>query len=168
MPASRAKQAETYERRTQLIRLKRGGAQFDDPRVFALGYTSRQSASKDFIRALEQRRDEQAAEVSVYRQEMNERLEALLEAAWDNATMGDPKAIETVLKVLDRQAKLNGLDAPVKSELSGPDGGPLALTSASPEDLAALISASSRLDNDNPANTATSTPDEDDDEQEAE
>ena len=183
MPASRAKQADTYERRSKLIRLRRGGVQFDDERILNLGYTSRGAASKDFYRALEQRRDEQAAEVSVYRQEENERLDALLEAVWERATTPSPvftkegdhvadeidmKAVDTVLKLMDRRAKLNGLDAPVKSELSGPDGGPLALTSASPEDLAALISASSRLDNDNPANTATSTPDEDDDEQEAE
>ena len=144
MPASRAKQAETAGRRADLIRLRRAGRSFDSIAA-ELGYASRQAASKDFIRAIEQRRDEQAAEVSVYRQEMNERLDALLEAAWPDATIGDPKAIETVLKVLDRQAKLNGLDAPVKSELSGPDGGSIPLGGTLAE-LTSLINTAGDTD----------------------
>ncbi|WP_331740228.1 hypothetical protein OG298_44150 (plasmid) [Streptomyces sp. NBC_01005] len=31
----------------------------------------------------------------------------------------DLKAVDTVLKLMDRRAKLNGLDMPVKAELSG-------------------------------------------------
>ncbi|WP_030756579.1 hypothetical protein [Streptomyces sp. NRRL F-5135] len=124
MPASKAEQAEVAARRAELIRLRRAGVRFEDPRILALGYTSRGAATKDFIRAIEERRDEQAAEASVYRQEANERLEALLEAHWENATAGgDTKAAELVLKLMDRQAKLNGLDMPAKTELSGPDGG---------------------------------------------
>lgn len=41
----------------------------------------------------------------------------------------DPKvkfdAINSALRIMDRRAKLLGLDAPVKAELSGPDGGPI-------------------------------------------
>jgi hypothetical protein len=41
----------------------------------------------------------------------------------------DPKvkfdAVNTALRIMDRRAKLLGLDAPVKAELSGPDGGPI-------------------------------------------
>lgn len=145
MPASRAKQAETAGRRADLIRLRRAGRSFDSIAA-ELGYASRQAASKDFIRALEQRRDEQAAEVSVYRQEMNERLDALLEAAWADATMGDPKAIETVLKVLDRQAKLNGLDTPVRTEVTGAGGGPLQMGRATVAELEALIGMTSGME----------------------
>lgn len=177
MTLSKAEQAEVAERRVKLIKLRRQGISFDDERILALGYSSRGAASKDFVRALAQRRDEQAAEASVYRQEENERLDALLEAVWPRATTPSPlfdkdgniigkeldmRAIDTVLKLMDRRAKLNGLDTPVRTELSGPDGGPLALSSASPDDLAALIAATSRLDQDTPSNTATSTPDDDD------
>ncbi|MGS2592137.1 hypothetical protein [Streptomyces hebeiensis] len=124
MPASKSEQAEVAARRAELIRLRRAGVRFEDPRILGLGYTSRGAASKDFIRAIEERRDEQAAEASVYRQEANERLEALLEAHWEDATAGgDTKAAELVLKLMDRQAKLNGLDMPARTELSGPDGG---------------------------------------------
>jgi hypothetical protein len=173
MGHNKAELAEVAARRAELIRLRRAGVRFEDPRIMRLGYPSRQSATKDFKRALEERRDDQAAEASVYRQEANERIEALLEAVWPRATEPTPifkdgeeigseidlKAVETVLKLIDRHAKLNGLDTPVRTELSGVDGGPLALSNASPDELAALIAATSRLDSADPANTATSTAD---------
>jgi len=36
---------------------------------------------------------------------------------------GDPRAISTAVRVMERRARLFGLDAP--TELSGPNGGPL-------------------------------------------
>lgn len=137
MPASRADQAAVAERRAQLIKLRRTGMRFEDPQILALGYPNRGSASKDFHRALAERREEQHAEASVYRQEENERLDALLEAVWPRATTPHPvydregdevaneidlKAVDTVLKLMDRRAKLMGLDMPIKAELSGPGG----------------------------------------------
>ncbi|MGW5697847.1 hypothetical protein ACWEWX_45630 [Streptomyces asiaticus] len=140
MAKSKAERAEVAERRTKLIQLRRAGVCFDDPRILALGYSSRQHASKDLIRALQERRDEQAAEISVYRQEENERLDALLEAHWPAAVeTRDPKAAEFVLKLIDRRAKLNGLDAPVRTELSGPDGGAVPLGGGALSELNKLI-----------------------------
>ena len=40
------------------------------------------------------------------------RLETLLESVWDAARQGELRAIDRVLRVLDRQAKLLGLDMP--------------------------------------------------------
>lgn len=144
MAKSKAEQAEVAARRVDLIRLRREGVSFDDPRILALGYSSRGHASKDLIRALQERRDEQTAEVSVYRQEENERLDALLEAVWPDARTGDVRAIDTVLKLMDRRAKLNGLDMPVKSEVSGPDGGSIPLGGTLAE-LNALIATAGEL-----------------------
>jgi hypothetical protein len=157
MPASRAKQAETAGRRAKLIRLRRSGVRYDDPLILNLGYGSSGAARKDLIRALEQNRDEEAAEVSVYRQQENERLDSLLEAVWDKATTPSPvfdrdgievsteidlKAVDTVLKLMDRRAKLNGLDSPVRSEITGADGGPLQMGRATEAELEALIGLS--------------------------
>jgi hypothetical protein len=180
MAASKLKQDETTVRRTKLLALRRQGVRYDDERILALGYASSAAARKDLNRALTRHRDEEASEVSVYRQQENERLDALLEAAWPQATERQPilnkegdvvahavdmRAVDTVLRLMDRRAKLNGLDMPVKNELTGADGGPLALSTADPDKLAALIAATSRLDSDAPANTATSTPDEDDEDE---
>lgn len=157
MPASKAKKAEVAARRTQLIRLRRQFVPFDDPRILALGYKSRGAATKDMIRALEERRDEWKAEASVYRQEENERLDALLETAWPIATSPQPvldnegnhlgnkvdlRALETVLKLMERRAKLNGLDMPARTEISGPDGSDLPWSDGSLSTLYKLINTS--------------------------
>ena len=177
MAVNKIKAADVAERRAKLIKLRREGVPFEDPRILKdLEYGTRGAATKDFYRAICARRDEQAAEASAYRQEENERLDALLAAAWPMATELRPvlnkdgdevaqsidlKAVDTVLKLMDRRAKLNGLDMPVKAEVTGADGGPLAVSTADPDKLAALIAATSRLDSEAPANTATSTPAED-------
>ncbi|MFB7222457.1 hypothetical protein [Streptomyces sp. NPDC056227] len=140
MPASRAKQAETAGRRAQLIRLRRSGVRFDDPLILALGYSTSGAARKDLIRALEQNRDEEAAEVSVYRQQENERYDVMLRAIWAEVEAGDLRSIETALKISDRRSKLNGWDAPVRTELSGPDGGAVPLGNGSLTELNTLIS----------------------------
>ena len=148
MPTSKAAQAAISNRRAKLIAYRREGIRYDDPRITGpetptcLGYSSVQGASKDLIRALEEARDNEKAEASVYRQQENERLDSLLEAVWAKATTPSPifdkereivgeeidlKAVDTVLKLMDRRAKLNGLDMPVKSEVSGPDGGAIPL-----------------------------------------
>ena len=46
-----------------------------------------------------------------------ERLNAILTICWPQMLSGDLKAVETVLKVLDRIANLHGLDAPAKLDI---------------------------------------------------
>ena len=38
---------------------------------------------------------------------------------------GDPRAVDTLIRISERVAKLHGLDAPQRIEASGPDGGPI-------------------------------------------
>jgi len=165
MPASKAQQAETAGRRTELIRLRLAGVSFDDPRILALGYSSPKHASKDMIRALRKRRDQQDAEASVYRQQQNMRLDALLEAVWPHATNPsrevtdddgnteqrfDRSAVDVALRLLERAAKLNGLDMPVQAEVSGPGGGPLQLGPVTVQALHNLIGMAGEPDPDEP------------------
>ncbi|KPC73449.1 hypothetical protein ADL27_51970 [Streptomyces sp. NRRL F-6602] len=77
---SRLKQDEVAVRRTALLALRRQGVRYDDERVTGpppsgLGYKSPDIARKDVHRALEAHRDAEAAEVSIYRQLENERLD---------------------------------------------------------------------------------------------
>jgi hypothetical protein len=202
MAWSKLKLDEVTVRRTELLKLRRQGVRYDDPRVEALGYSSPNAARRDFTRALEAHRLEEATEVANYRQLENERLDDELNRLEDleaaartvlsnrhimvnngrvildpdtNEPMLDDapvlQAIDRLVKIEDarrrngeRRAKLNGLEMPVKAEVTGADGGPLALSTADPDKLAAIISATSRLDTDQPPNSATSTPDETDDE----
>ncbi|WP_330328191.1 hypothetical protein [Streptomyces pseudovenezuelae] len=141
-------------RRTKLLELRRMGVSYDDPRIEALGYSNPASARKDLSRVLKEHRDDEKAEAAVYRQQENERLDALLEAAWPRATTPTPvldkdgevidhaldmRAVDTVLRLMDRRAKLNGLDMPVKTELTGANGGPLQMNQATTAELEALM-----------------------------
>jgi hypothetical protein len=154
MAWSKLKQDEVTVRRTKLLQLRRQGVRYDDERIEALGYSSPNAARRDLTRALEAHRKEEEAEVAVYRQQENERLDALLEAAWPQATKPQPvldkegeiiamavdmRAVDTVLRLMDRRAKLNGLDMPAKAELTGANGGPLQLGPATAAELEALI-----------------------------
>ena len=47
------------------------------------------------------------------------RLDELLSALWDTAIAGDLKAVDRVLKVMERRAKLLGLDAPFEIKTDG-------------------------------------------------
>ncbi|MFE3381303.1 hypothetical protein [Streptomyces anulatus] len=78
------------------------------------------------------------------------------------------QAIDRLVKIEDarrrngeRRASLNGFNAPVQTEVSGPAGGPLSVSTADPEKLAAIMAATSRLNAPSPENTATSTPADD-------
>jgi hypothetical protein len=156
MAWSKLKLDEVAVRRTQLLKLRREGVRYDDDRVAALGYSSPDSARKDLKRALEAHRNAEAAEVATYRQQENERLDALLEAAWPQATQPTPirdkegnivgeeldmRAVDTVLRLMDRRAKLNGLDMPVKAEITGANGGPLQMSQAGTAELEAIMNA---------------------------
>ncbi len=139
MPASRAKRADTAQRRRQAIDMRLGGASFqkiaDD-----LGYSSRAAACQDISRALEQAVAEQTRSVEAYREEELQRLDALLAEAWTilkrdhpmvshgrmiyDDTTGEPvpdfgpvlAAIDRILKIQERRSKYLGLDAPMKVE----------------------------------------------------
>ncbi|MFJ1993089.1 hypothetical protein [Streptomyces asiaticus] len=139
MPLSKAEQAAIDERRTALIKLRRTKTPFDSTEVLSLGYSSAAAARKDFYRAVVERKEATQAEVSAYREEQNEVLESLFETFMPQALDGDIKAGEMILKLLERQSKLNGWEAVLKAELSGPDGGPMVMRKATLAELNQLI-----------------------------
>jgi hypothetical protein len=139
MPASRAKRADTAQRRRQAIDMRMAGASYQ--RIAdELGYTSRGAACQDISRALEQAVAEQTQSVEAYREEELQRLDLLLAEAWailkrDHLTVshgrvvyddstGQPilddgptlSAIDRILKIQERRAKYLGLDAPTRVE----------------------------------------------------
>lgn len=60
-------------------------------------------------------------EADELRQQEVERLDLLTKAVWQHAMAGDPTAIDKALKIIDRRAKLLGLDAPQQVEMSTGD-----------------------------------------------
>lgn len=53
------------------------------------------------------------------------RLDEMIAAIWPQVMAGHLGAHDRALKILERRAKMLGLDRPVKTEHSGPDGGPI-------------------------------------------
>jgi len=66
-----------------------------------------------------------------HRQETAERVRQLELYRLDHLRMaldpkrGDPRAADTLIRISERVAKLHGLDAPQRTEATGPDGGPI-------------------------------------------
>lgn len=115
---ARTPKPETVEKERKCLELRRGGLTYD--RIAAeVGYTNRSAARKAVERALERTLQESADELRVLEAD---RLDRLQVAAWKAATGGDLFAIDRVLKIMDRRAKLFGLDAPTRQEHTGPDG----------------------------------------------
>lgn len=141
MAHSRAQLAAVAARRTKLIDFRRKkipyAAFYEE-----LGYASADAARRDFNRALEEAIAAQHASIEVYREEQLGELDYLAEEAHkilrarhyvvtqsgklvDDPETGQPllddgpvlAAIDRLVKILDRVAKLRGLDAPQKLEV---------------------------------------------------
>ncbi|WP_333746007.1 hypothetical protein [Streptomyces sp. IBSBF 2950] len=138
MPASKAQRAATAHRRSQAIALRLAGMDYATI-AERLDYADRGAASKDVHRALEANLEAESAAVATLREIEVQRLDRLQAAAWAKAAKGDLKAIETVLKVIDRRAKLLGLDRPARTEITGADGGPLQIEAVDLAELERLI-----------------------------
>jgi len=117
--------AETQERRRRALTLRRDGLSYDAiARKMGVSVSVAHAYVHDAIR------DIPAPEAEATRTIELERLDRLQAGLWARATKGDPKAVGAVLRVMDRRAKLLGLDAPQKTEITGPDGGPVQVTPA--------------------------------------
>ncbi|MDR3079836.1 MAG: hypothetical protein LBV60_02715 [Streptomyces sp.] len=141
MPRPRAERAATAERRAKLVEYRRRKVPYSQ--IYEeLGYSSPEAASKDFHRTLEENLAGQHASVEVYREEQLVELDYLAEEAHkilrarhyvvtasgrivEDPETGQPlvddgpvlAAIDRLVKILDRIAKLRGLDAPQRMEV---------------------------------------------------
>lgn len=66
------------------------------------------------------------------------RIERLLASLWAKALKGDLFAVDRVTKLLERQSRLHGLDAPTRQELTGPEGGAIEVKAIDEQKAAAL------------------------------
>lgn len=57
------------------------------------------------------------------------RLDGMLAGLWPRARKGEVVAVDRVLKIGERRAKLLGLEAPVRIETTGRDGAPIEVSS---------------------------------------
>ena len=108
-------------RAAKALELRMEGMKFDDIAA-ELGYNSRQAAFDAVSRELKALTREPAEEV--LRLDL-ERLDRMWGIHFLNAQAGDAVALSSCMRIMERRARLLGLDAPAKSEISGANGEPM-------------------------------------------
>ena len=103
------------------VELRMEGKTFDEIAEEA-GYNSRQAAFDAVRRAITAIVREPAEELIKLDLE---RLDKVFGIHYLNAQGGDVAALAACMKIMERRAKLLGLDAPAKQEVTGKDGAPL-------------------------------------------
>lgn len=84
------------------------------------------STAHDLVsKAVAERREQKAQRTDELVELELERCDQLQRALAKKAADGNERAIATTLRIMERRAKLLGLDAAPKLELTGPGGGPL-------------------------------------------
>ena len=105
--------AERDERRTKALALRRAGAQYAD--IAKVLGVSTGTAWKDVTSAL---RETMTEEATALRTLQGQRLDALLRGLYPQAIAGDTKAALAAVRIMERQSRLFGLDAPAALTMS--------------------------------------------------
>jgi hypothetical protein len=114
------------ERRGKALELRIAGVRYRQ--IGAQLGVNHQTAYRDVQAALGELAALSAKKAEKLRELELERCDKLVLALWPKVKAGDEKAVRAVVAVMDRRAKLLGLDAPTKLEHAGADGEPLAFT----------------------------------------
>lgn len=104
-------------RQEKALELRRAGMAFSA--IAAHIGISKSRAHELVCAGLEDARDQIAATSNELRAEEVSRLDGMLEKVYPKAAQGDLLAVDRVLKIMERRAKLLGLDAPIRTALQG-------------------------------------------------
>jgi hypothetical protein len=100
--------AEASARRAQAVTMRLSGLTYEQI-AERLGYADKSAVRHTVLRALDRR---EAARVDELRDVENARLDRANAALWPAVLKGDPKSVDTFIRLSARRARLNGLDAP--------------------------------------------------------
>jgi hypothetical protein len=104
---------ETVEKERRVLELRLAHQRWSDI-AQAVGYASAGAAYNAYQRALKRTLQEPASEI---REQERERLDRLASAHYANALRGDVPATQMLLRIMERRARLLGLDAPTKQQV---------------------------------------------------
>lgn len=123
---------EAREKARQALELRKAGLSYEAIAA-RVGWSAKSTAYHAIGKALDAITREPAKRV---RSLELERLDALLLALWQKARGGDAGAIDRILKIMERRAKLLGLDAPQRVEQTLEHSGHVTNDSLSPKQIA--------------------------------
>jgi len=115
---------ETIVRQNRALELKMAGATHAEIMV-ALGFKSVSGVHSALERALERDTSRVGSARDEFRKISVARTERLLRALWPQAIKGDVGVIDRVMKIMERQARLLGLDAPTQITITDETRGEL-------------------------------------------
>lgn len=116
--ANREQEVKAYERQKEALSLRLVGLSYDAI-AERLGFANRSGAFRAVQAALKKTLQEPADELRTLELE---RLDSMLLPMMAQAKKGNQGAVDRVLRIMERRAKLLGLDAPTKQEIRVPDG----------------------------------------------
>lgn len=119
----RSEKGAILERQVQALELRKAGWAFHDIGD-RLGISTSQ-AFKDVSAQLKQLAALALDNAEELRQLELERLDMLIKGLEPMARVGNPGAVNSYLRVMERRANLLGMDAPVRQEMTGAGGGAL-------------------------------------------
>ncbi|MCX7939932.1 MAG: helix-turn-helix domain-containing protein [Thermoflexales bacterium] len=119
-------------RRAEALRMRIAGASYRE--IAAQLGVSHEAARQLVIKALEQVSDVSEELRAELRKLELERLDAMLRSLWQKVAAGNESAINTALRIMERRAKLAGLDTADKINISAE-----VVTKPTLEELIALI-----------------------------
>ena len=141
MPPSKAKRALVAQRRSEMLIMKIQGR--TAAQIAEHFHISPATARSDLSRACKKALDLEVQDANLYRYIQGARLETLLRAvmpaAVGEAEDVDLKAHEQARKIIADISDLFGLKVPVRTEISGPDGGAIPFGGGELSELSSLI-----------------------------
>lgn len=111
---NRERELNALERQRQALELRKAGVPYAKI-AEQLQYKDRSSAFRSVQAALKKTLQEPADELRTLELE---RLDALMLALWPQARSGNQGAVDRVLRIMERRARLLGLDAPTRTDLT--------------------------------------------------
>lgn len=123
------KKMEIAERQRKVAAYVRGGIS-DQTRIAKLLGVSQPTISRDMAAINEHFRAAAVQDISVAKGKALERLEAMMAGLWPEASSGKWLAVDRATKLIEVEAKILGYDAPSRTEVSGPAGGPVTTVKA--------------------------------------
>lgn len=133
---SSPRRANAIKHRETALDWRRAGLSFE--RIGEKMGISKVRAHQLVTEAMEHTRQAIAAGADELRAEEVARLDGLLEKLWPKARRGEVAAVDRVLKIGERRAKLLGIEAPVRIETTGKDGKPIEVSSTATIDPSKL------------------------------
>jgi hypothetical protein len=131
------------ERRIRAFGLRKAGASYRQ--IAQQLNVSVNTAWADVNAELLELRQQTTADAEAVREMELQRCDEMILGLWPAVRLGDPKSVMAAVRVSDRRARLLGLDAATKSELTGAGGGPLEIKELRESIASKLSSLAARI-----------------------